>query len=215
MACSCNGNNGENESGCGGGCSCGCSKPRGGKIWLAVAAIVVAAVVAISAFDGKKGAAAKAAANSGEAVSVLILCTGNSCRSQMAHGFMESFDPSLDVHSGGVNPAKEVNPSAVKAMKEVGIDISGHKPMGMENYVDKSWDYVITVCDNAEKTCPAFKGKVGRRIHMPFDDPSHAKGSAEFVWGEFERVRGEIRDAFRKLYDGEIKALQAERSAAK
>lgn len=150
---------------------------------------------------------------SSKPVSILILCTGNSCRSQMAHGFMESFDSSLYVRSGGVEPAKQVNPKAIKAMKEIGIDISDHKPCGMANYVNEDWDFVVTVCGHAEETCPAFVGKVGKRIHMPFDDPSHVKGTDEFIWSEFMRVRGEIQTKFRKLYDEEMKPLKAKRAA--
>lgn len=147
-------------------------------------------------------------------VSVLVLCTGNTCRSQMAHGFLESFDPELEVRSGGVEPAKRINPKAEKAMKDAGIDISSHKPTGVESYTDRDWDFVITVCGHANETCPDFRGRVGRRIHMPFDDPSHAKGSDEFVWSEFERVREEIRKAFKALYLKEMLPLKEKRKAA-
>lgn len=137
---------------------------------------------------------------------ILILCTGNSCRSQMAHGFLQSFDPNIEVCSGGTEPATQVNAKAVEVMKEVGIDISTHVPVHVNTYLGQEWDYVITVCGGADKNCPAFTGKVGKRIHIGFDDPSHVVGTQEFVDSEFRRVRDEIRDAFASFYITEIKS---------
>lgn len=137
---------------------------------------------------------------------ILILCTGNSCRSQMAHGFLQSFDPNIEVCSGGTEPATQVNAKAVEVMKEVGIDISTHVPVHVNTYLGQEWDYVITVCGGADKNCPAFTGKVGKRIHIGFDDPSHVVGTQEFVDSEFHRVRDEIRDAFVRFYITEIKS---------
>lgn len=108
---------------------------------------------------------------------VLILCTGNSCRSQMAHGFLQSFDPDLEVFSAGTKPAERVNPIAVKVMQEKGIDISGHTPHNVAEYLNDSWDYVITVCGGANESCPTFIGNVKQRLHIGFDDPSDAVGS--------------------------------------
>ena len=85
---------------------------------------------------------------------ILILCTGNSCRSQMAHGFLQSFDKRLEVKSGGTKPANRVNPTAVEVMSELDIDISHHVPQNVDNYKGQEWDYVITVCDNAKENCP-------------------------------------------------------------
>ncbi len=136
---------------------------------------------------------------------ILILCTGNSCRSQMAHGFMQSFDSNIDVHSAGTMPAKQVNQKAVKVMQEIGIDISHHIPKMVDQYLNDEWDYVITVCDSANETCPAFFGKVKHRLHIGFEDPSHAIGTDEFIWSEFHRVRDEIKTAFYKLYIEQIK----------
>lgn len=135
---------------------------------------------------------------------ILILCTGNSCRSQMAHGFLQSLDPALEVFSGGTQPAARVNAKAVEVMREVCIDIASHVPTHVDTYLDREWDYVITVCGGANESCPAFTGKVGRRLHMGFDDPSHAEGSPEFIDSEFRRVRDEIREAFARLYRSEI-----------
>lgn len=132
---------------------------------------------------------------------VLILCTGNSCRSQMAHGFLKSFDPELSVFSAGTIPAEKVNPKAVEVMKEAGIDISGHMPHNVSEYINEQWDYVITVCGGANKSCPAFSGNVGLRLHIAFDDPSDASGSDQFVMAEFRRVRDEIKNRFEQFYN--------------
>jgi len=131
---------------------------------------------------------------------VLILCTGNSCRSQMAHGFLQSFDKNISVHSAGTEPAKQVNQKAVKVMQEVGIDISHHTPKMVDQYLKDEWDYVITVCDHANETCPLFMGKVRHRLHMGFEDPSHLTGSEDFILSEFHRVRDEIRSKFYEFY---------------
>jgi arsenate reductase len=138
---------------------------------------------------------------------ILILCTGNSCRSQMAHGFLQSFDSRLTVRSAGTEPASRVNPKAIDVMRESGIDISSHIPTGVDQYISGEWDYVITVCDHANETCPIFSGKVKNRLHMGFEDPSHAAGTDEFIWSEFRRVRDEIRNAFYKLYIDQIKPI--------
>ncbi|MGC9472298.1 MAG: arsenate reductase ArsC [Bacteroidales bacterium] len=136
---------------------------------------------------------------------ILILCTGNSCRSQMAQGFLQSFDSRLEVASAGTEPATGVNPRAVQVMQEAGIDISRHQPTPVDKYLKDEWDYVITVCDHANETCPAFPGKVKHRLHMGFEDPTHATGSEEYIWSEFRRVRDGIREAFRKFYVEQIK----------
>ncbi|MFW5657806.1 MAG: arsenate reductase ArsC [Bacteroidota bacterium] len=138
-------------------------------------------------------------------MNVLILCTGNSCRSQMAHGFLQSFDKNLTVRSAGTEPASQVNPKAVKVMNEAGIDISHHKPTLVDEYLNEEWDYVITVCDHANETCPAFFGKVKNRLHIGFEDPSHATGTEEFIRSEFIRVRDEIKEAFYNFYIENIK----------
>ena len=127
---------------------------------------------------------------------ILILCTGNSCRSQMAHGFIQSFHPDYDVHSAGTNPASQVNPKAIEVMSEASIDISSHFPKNVAQYLDEEWDYVITVCGGANESCPNFTGKVIKRLHIGFDDPSDAIGDIEFVMSEFRRVRDEIRNRF-------------------
>ncbi|AHW60477.1 arsenate reductase [Draconibacterium orientale] len=136
---------------------------------------------------------------------VLILCTGNSCRSQMAHGFLQSFDARIQVESGGTEASGKLNRKAVKAMAEIGIDISGHTSDSVQKFLNDKWDYVITVCGGANENCPAFFGEVKNRLHIGFDDPSHATGTDEFIWSEFIRVRDEIKERFFKLYEDEIK----------
>lgn len=137
---------------------------------------------------------------------ILILCTGNSCRSQMAHGFLQSFDPRLTVCSAGTQASGQLNAQAVEVMKEAGIDISHHTSDPVEKYLDEEWDYVITVCGGANEACPAFIGKVKHRLHIGFDDPSHATGSEQFIKSEFLRVRNEIKKEFYKLYINQIKS---------
>jgi arsenate reductase len=131
---------------------------------------------------------------------VLILCTGNSCRSQMAHGFLKSFDPRLEVFSAGTEASGKLNPKAVEVMKEIGIDISHHTSDPVDMYLNEDWDYVITVCGGANENCPFFPGKVKHRLHMGYDDPSHAIGTPEFVQSEYYRVRDEIKSGFWKFY---------------
>ncbi|NMC39597.1 MAG: arsenate reductase ArsC [Bacteroidales bacterium] len=136
---------------------------------------------------------------------VLILCTGNSCRSQMAHGFLQSFDNRLTICSAGTEPATQVNRKAVQVMNEAGIDISHHTPKPVDKYLKDEWDYVITVCDDANETCPVFTGKVKHRLHMGYSDPSKAEGTDEYIMSEFRRVRDQIRDDFRKFYEDNLK----------
>ncbi len=136
---------------------------------------------------------------------ILILCTGNSCRSQMAQGFLRSFDKNTEVYSAGTEPAKQVNPTAIKVMLEVGVDISRQIPKSVDIYLNEEWDYVITVCDDAKETCPVFSGKVKNRLHMGFEDPSLATGTNEYILSEFRRVRDLIRDEFRKFYMNNLK----------
>lgn len=133
-------------------------------------------------------------------VNILILCTGNSCRSQMAQGFLQSFSKALSVHSAGTEPAKEVHPLAVKTMAEAGIDISKNVPARVDDYLDREWDYVITVCDQANESCPLFTEKVKHRLHMGFEDPAKATGTREEVLSVFRTVRDQIMEAFSTFY---------------
>jgi arsenate reductase (thioredoxin) len=136
---------------------------------------------------------------------VLILCTGNSCRSQIAHGFLQSFNKSVTVCSAGTEAAGRLNSKAVQVMNEFGIDISHHTSDPVEKFLGEEWDFVITVCGGANEVCPAFIGKVKNRLHIGFDDPSHAVGTDEFIMSEFYRVRNEILVEFYQFYLKEIK----------
>ncbi|MEI6758667.1 MAG: arsenate reductase ArsC [Chlorobium sp.] len=133
--------------------------------------------------------------------SLLILCTGNSCRSQMAEGFLRSFDRSLELFSAGTKPSASIHPFALKVMLEKSIDISMHKPKSVDEFLGRSFDYVITVCDGANESCPVFTGKVEHRIHIGFEDPAEAEGTKEEVLAVFRRVRDEINLGFRKFYN--------------
>lgn len=137
---------------------------------------------------------------------ILILCTGNSCRSQMAEGFLKSFDSRIEVYSAGTHPAVQANPHAVAAMKEAGIDISGNKPKSVDIFLADPFDYVITVCGGAQETCPAFIGKVKTRLHIGFDDPADAVGTTEEVMPVYRRVRDEIKVGFHAFYEDKVKA---------
>ena len=123
---------------------------------------------------------------------VLILCTGNSARSQMAEGLLrEMAGERFDVESAGVAPSA-VRGEAIQAMQEIGIDISGHNSKSVDLFVDQQFDYIITVCDNARESCPVFPG-TAERIHWSFDDPAAAQGDDQSRLAAFRRVRDEIR----------------------
>jgi arsenate reductase len=126
----------------------------------------------------------------------------------MAHGFLQSFDPSLKVCSAGTEASGRLNPKAVEVMQEIGIDISHHTSDQVDIYLDEEWDYVITVCGGANETCPAFIGKVKHRLHIGFDDPTFAIGTDEFIQSEYIRVRDEIKQAFWNFYTEQIKPAQ-------
>jgi arsenate reductase (thioredoxin) len=122
----------------------------------------------------------------------------------MAQGFLQSFDEMIKVMSAGTIPADKVNPTAVKVMAEAGIDISKNRPRSVDDFLNEEWDYVITVCNEANESCPFFTGKVKHRLHMGFSDPSKAIGSVDFVLSEFHRVRDEIKDSFYEFYTKNI-----------
>ncbi len=121
----------------------------------------------------------------------------------MAAAFLKSFDSRLDVYSAGTAPAPRINPHAVQAMREAGIDISAGIPKSVKQFVNQSFDYVMTVCDDADKNCPNFTGKVGKRVHIGFIDPAKATGTKE-VMAVFRKVRDEIKEKFSQYYAKEI-----------
>jgi arsenate reductase len=122
----------------------------------------------------------------------------------MAHGFLQSLNTDLIVRSAGTEASGKLNPSAVKAMALLNIDISHHTSDSVEDYLNEEWDYVITVCGGANENCPVFMGKVKNRLHMGYDDPSFATGGADFIWSEYLRVRDEIKQGFTELYETQI-----------
>ncbi|MCE1188200.1 MAG: arsenate reductase ArsC [Ignavibacteria bacterium] len=131
---------------------------------------------------------------------ILILCTGNSCRSQMAEGLLRAIAPELEVYSAGTKPAAFVHPKAILVMREIGIDISNSSPKSIDQFLNDSFEAVITVCDNAKETCPVFLGSVKSLAHLGFVDPAEAQGTDEQVLDEFRRIRDQISTTFRTFY---------------
>lgn len=130
---------------------------------------------------------------------VLILCTGNSCRSQMAEGIIKNNHPGWEVFSAGTKPEIQVNKYAVIVMKEIGIDISGHFPKNVNQFTEQSFDIVLTVCDNAKEICPVFTGKVAKRMHIGFEDPADATGSDEEKLVVYRKIRDQIKTKFENI----------------
>jgi arsenate reductase len=140
--------------------------------------------------------------------SVLILCTGNSCRSHLAEGLLRAVAGDLfEVHSAGSKPAGYVHPLAIRAMQEIGIDISTHRSKSMNEFLTTPIETVITVCGKADQACPIFPGQVNRH-HWPFDDPAHATGAEEEQLAVFRRVRNEIRRTLDAYVAGRRDALK-------
>lgn len=124
---------------------------------------------------------------------ILVLCTGNSCRSQIAEGWLRHFvSDRANVYSAGIE-THGVNPRAIQTMKEVGIDISSHTSNHINEYKDIEFDYILTVCDHAKENCPYFPSNA-QRFHQNFPDPAKAKGSEEEILEEFRKVREMIRE---------------------
>ena len=131
---------------------------------------------------------------------ILVLCTGNSCRSQMAEGWLKHFSgDKVVIFSAGVKP-EEVNPKAIKVMSEAGIDISSHTSDPVNKYLDREFDYIITVCDNAKEKCPYIAGD-SIKLHRDFPDPAKAVGSEEEIIDEYRKVRDMIEDYCREFVE--------------
>jgi arsenate reductase len=140
---------------------------------------------------------------------ILVLCTGNSCRSHLAEGLLRSaLGDAFEVASAGSNPAGYVHPLAIRAMEEVGIDLSGHRSKHLDEFLDREVETVITVCGNADQACPIFPGQLNRH-HWGFDDPAHATGSEAEQFLVFQRVRDEIRRVFEAYAAGRLDQLKA------
>jgi arsenate reductase len=134
---------------------------------------------------------------------ILVLCTGNSCRSQMAEAFLTAYDDTFDVYSAGTNPAVEVNPRTIQVMNEIGFDMSGHYPKSVDLFIYDDFNYVITVCGGAKEVCPVFNGIVEHQLHIGFDDPAEATGTEEEILFVYRRVRDEIRERIVKFLEVE------------
>ncbi len=136
---------------------------------------------------------------------ILIICTGNTSRSQMAQGFLQEWDSDLEVHSAGTDAGDEISQMAVEVMEEEDIDISDHEPKLVENFLEDDFDYVITVCDDARETCPAFLGEVRNKRHFPFEDPDAFESDDEDEKKDkFREIRDKIKDKFSKFYENEL-----------
>jgi len=136
---------------------------------------------------------------------ILILCTGNSCRSQMAEGFLKTFDSNLIIYSAGTSPSSNVHPIAIEVMNELKISLAQSYPKLVNEYLNEDFDFVITVCGEAEDTCPSFSGKVNHNIHIGFDDPAETSGTEDEIRNEFRRIRDEILVSFFKFYQTKLK----------
>ena len=135
---------------------------------------------------------------------ILILCTGNSCRSHMAEGILQkALGPDFEVASAGSKPAGYVHPLAIKALAEIGIDISKNESKHLDTFLNRQVETVITVCGNADQVCPVFPGQMNRH-HYPFDDPAHAEGGEDEQMAVFRRVRDEILRVFTAYADGRL-----------
>lgn len=123
----------------------------------------------------------------------------------MAEGLLKSFDNNLEVFSAGTKPSSQVHPKAVQVMKEIGIDLSGNFPKHSDQFINDPFDFVITVCDNARESCPVFIGKVGKQLHIGFEDPADATGTEEEILAVFRKIRDEIKRDLFEFYTHEIK----------
>ncbi len=132
---------------------------------------------------------------------ILVLCTGNTCRSQMAEYFLKSFDSELKVFSAGSNPERHVNLRTIKVMDELGIKMNEAHPKSVDLFLIDEFDYVVTVCDNTRKHCPIFLGVVRNRLHIGFEDPANAIGTEEEVISKYREVRDKIKSEFLAFYE--------------
>jgi arsenate reductase len=124
----------------------------------------------------------------------------------MAEGFLKSFDPGMEVFSAGTAPSDRVHPKAVEVMREKGIDLSSHYPQLADEFIEKAFDFVITVCGHARENCPVFTGQVKEQLHIGFDDPAEARGSEDEIYAEFRRIRDEIQERFYTFFLEKVKA---------
>ena len=139
---------------------------------------------------------------------ILVLCTGNSCRSQMAEGWLLSWNKGMRVVSAGTNPAAQVHPLAVEVMAEAGIDIGRAYPKDVREYLEEDWDIVLTVCGDAAEHCPRFEGQVTRMIHVGVEDPARVEGTEDHIREEFRRIREELRQKLAVWYVRDVEGRE-------
>jgi len=136
---------------------------------------------------------------------VLIVCTGNSCRSQMAEGWLRHFgEGKIEAYSAGTRPGLSVQPLAIEVMNEKGVDISSHRPKSVDEFLNEDLDYVVTVCDNAREDCPVIAGQ-HTTMHMPFEDPSGFIGTNEERLVQFRKARDQIGTSMKRLASSILK----------
>ena len=140
---------------------------------------------------------------------ILILCTGNSCRSKMAQACLQHLDAGLCVRSAGTHSACHVHPLAIQVMEEAGMPITDLEPHDVKQYLDEKWDFVITVCNHARESCPVFTGPVRQQLHISFPDPASAKGGVEAQLIVFREVRDHIIQSFREFYFRQVKGCDS------
>ena len=131
---------------------------------------------------------------------ILILCTGNSCRSKMAQAFLQHLDPGLEVRSAGTHPTHHTHSLAIQVMNESGMPITDLQPHDVNDYINEEWDVVVTVCDHARESCPVFQGTVKHWLHISFPDPSLSKGTMEEQLTVFRETRDRIFQQFKDFY---------------
>lgn len=136
---------------------------------------------------------------------ILLLCTGNSCRSQMAEAYLKSFDHRLEVYSAGTHPELAINSNTVEVMKENFIHLEKNKPKNVDQFFGQDFDYVITVCDNARDVCPQFQGNVKHFLHIGFDDPATVTGTSDEILDVYRKVRDEIKNECFRFFEANVK----------
>jgi arsenate reductase len=136
---------------------------------------------------------------------ILLVCTGNSCRSQMAEAVLRKLAGEYEITSAGTDPELMVMPQTIEVMKEIGIALDDHYPKDVFDYAGQSFDYVITLCENARKSLPKFSGRVSKKLHLDFVDPASAKGTKEQILDEYREVRDDIIKAFTHLYESKLR----------
>lgn len=131
---------------------------------------------------------------------ILIICTANSCRSQMAETFLKELNPDMEVYSAGTKVAQQVHPKTIEVMMEAGYNITNNVPEDVSKHINQPWDYVVTVCDDAKESCPVFQAHIGKKIHYRFIDPATELCIEEQRIMLFRQVRDELKSKMKEFY---------------